>query len=595
MSQGLLEGYYALGEDVNKFKGTEQEDGSVSEQLEELTLDLSDTDLIALKNKWISTWKQDESAKLLDSQQKENEKYWKGQHFDNGAEKRPLSDNIIFQAVETLLPIITRENPEPTVEADNTDLGNQLAKDLQMALTYQADDKKIKMKMQDLARYWSLYFLGVMKVGWDMEENDIAVKNLRPQKLILDPNAVVEDCEYKGEYIGEYRQDTANVLIKRFPKQKEYIIEKVNDKLGTKIQYEEWWTDDYVFWSLEQKILGKIKNPHWDYGETKTSVDEFGQTTSQTVQYNHFVRPRKPYIFLCVYNLGKHPWDETSIVNQNLSLQDMINKRQKQLDKNADNTNNGIVISGDSFTKEQASQAADALTRGGVVWIPTGSANSAISRTTAPPLPQFVYQSLVDYRNELMNIFGVRGTTPQGTMNEETVRGKIIVRGQDAERSGLIVEHLEQFADDLFNWMVQLMAVYYTEEHFGSIVGDEKAKQFFTISRSQLLQKKFTVSVKAGSLIPKDALTKANQAIDLFLSGNLDPVTAFDILDFPNPKETAEKLFLWKTNPGALFGMQPQMATPQASQGQPQAPQPQPTQQPNGQANPDLLSQVPTQ
>ena len=81
---------------------------------------------------------------------------------------------------------------------------------------------------------------------------------------------------------------------------------------------------------------------------------------------------------------------------------------------------------------------------------------------------------------------------------------------------------------------------------------DEKTAQY-----SQLLRlaetKALKVSVKEGSLIPKDDLTKRNEAIDLWSAGALDPITLFERLDDPNPYETAKKLFLWKTMPQLLF------------------------------------------
>ena len=70
-----------------------------------------------------------------------------------------------------------------------------------------------------------------------MEKNDPVALPIRPQKLILDADATIDDCEYKGEYIGEYREDSAENLIKRFPKKKEYISDKVDNNLYTKIKY----------------------------------------------------------------------------------------------------------------------------------------------------------------------------------------------------------------------------------------------------------------------------------------------------------------------------------------------------------------------
>ena len=431
----LWDGFNSLAKNVNKYKGgggmNENVEGVVSVEMSELTLDLSDQELISLKKKWEKTWESSDLKSSVNKMQDENEKYWKGEQFDDENPKRPLADNIIFEAVETFLPILTRQKPEPIVEANNTKDGNSLAYKVQKMLVYQSDRLRMKLKIQKLTRFWMLYLLGVVKVGWNELENDIELVVLRPQKLILDPEATIDDGVYRGEYIGEYRKDFAKDLIKRFPKKEKYIRDLVNDKLGTHVQYIEWWTNEYVFWTLKDEVLLKAKNPHWNYDGKEKTVDEYGNELEiEKKGNNHFSTPKKPYIFLTVYDLNLGPFDSTSIIQQNLALQDLINKRLKQIDKNADNTNGGLLISGDHFDKEQAAQVAEGLRSGKPAWVPKGRVGDAINRTIAPPLPNFIYQSLQDYRGELRNIFGVRGASPQGILNEETVRGKILIKGQ---------------------------------------------------------------------------------------------------------------------------------------------------------------------
>jgi hypothetical protein len=434
------DGYTSIFEDINKAKGTEEQienqEGLVSELEPELTLSMTDEELLSLSNEWERIWNSSSEKKKLEEKQKNNEDYWKGKHFTMSNEDRPLMDNLIFEAVETFLPMITRQRPEPVVESNNTIEGNKLADKVQKMLAYQADREKLKLKLQKAARYWTIFYLGVAKLGWDLEEKDIKLQILRPQKLILDPNSTIEECVYTGEYIGERRQEKASVLVKRFPKHKTEIIEEVKGKMGSMVQFIEWWTNDYVFWKMKDVVLLKAKNPHWNYSDEKKHTDEYGNETVNVVEgKNHFNVPKKPYVFLSVFNLGKQPFDDVSIIEQNLALQDSINKKIRQIDKNGDNTNSGMLVSGDHFTKEQAAQVDGTLRRGGTVWVPSGRVGDAINRTIAPPLPGFIYESLIDYRNELRNIFGTRGSAPQGIINEQTVRGKILVKGQDADRS----------------------------------------------------------------------------------------------------------------------------------------------------------------
>lgn len=75
-----------------------------------------------------------------------------------------------------------------------------------------------------------------------------------------------------------------------------------------------------------------------------------------------------------------------------------------------------------------------------------------------------IFQQHSDARESLRNTFGVRGSSPSGTVNEQTATGKQIVRQQDSDRASGISEYLEQFADAIYNHWVQLMYVYYEEE-----------------------------------------------------------------------------------------------------------------------------------
>lgn len=516
---------------------------------------MGDEELIALKKQWLASW--DKGGADLKKWQDENEKYWLGNHFGDTGEERPLVDNLIFESLETFLPIATKRNPEPTVDADNTPAGNQIADTVKKFLVYHADRLRLKLKLKRSTRHWAIYHLGVAKISWSTIENDLTVSIIRPQKLILDPDAPIEEGEYKGDYIGEYRDDTAANLIKRFPKKSSVIKKFVNEKLGTKLRYIEWWSDDYVFWTLGDEVLAKSKNPHFNY-EGRTTVDETGAPVQLGPQ-NHFPVPKKPYVLLSVFSLGKHPYDDTSLIKQNLAPQDLVNKRQRQIDKNADSQNNGIVLSGDHFTKEQAAEASDVLKKGGALFVPSGDVNTAYKRDQAPQLPTDVYNQLADTRNEIRNVFGTRGSSPQGTINEQTVRGKIITKGQDADRASLIADYLEQFADQIFNWMVQMMYVYYDEEHTATIVGKERTRETISLQNEQL-DRKLTISVKEGSLIPKDSLTERNEAIDLATAGFLNPITLFDRLEFPNPREAAKQLWLWQNAPQMLFEGDPQVA-----------------------------------
>jgi hypothetical protein len=604
---GLLDGFFSLSKDVNKVGDSESTESTISELVPELTLDMKDEELINLKRNWLKAWEPYKGQ--IDASLKENEQYWMGKQFGEKDEKRAQVDNLVFESLETFLPIATRPKADPLVESQDEKTENEVADKVRKMLSYTADRVSYNLKVKQVARYWALYKLGVMKVGWSMKNNDITCVAIRPQKLILDPDATINECEYDGYYIGEELKDTASDLIGRFPDKADFIKEKVDEKMGTSITYYMWTTDDYVFWTLDDEVLGKNKNPHWNYGTQEPQIDPntglpaTDPTTGEPILVdkpgvNHFSSPKKPYVFLSIFNLGNHPHDDTSLIEQALPLQDLVNKRLKQIDCNADSANNGLIVSGDAFTEEQAKKMGRNLRKGGVVWVPTGDVNNSVKRDTATPLPNFVYESLQDYRNELRNIFGTRGSSAQGTIAEKTVGGKQIIKGQDGDRiGGGISTYLEQFSDKVFNQFTQFFYVYYDEPHIAVVLGKEKAKEYISIVNSDLFETKLLVGVKEGSMIPHDPQSKRDEALQLWTEQGIDPITFFDRLEFPNPRESAKQLYLWMSDPIQLFPdllqqQQEQQAIAQQQQMEAQAMQTQTEEQKMAQEQANKIEQI---
>lgn len=581
--ESLFSGFNALKVDKEGGEGA-----LASEQEPILSLDMEDSELLKLSQQWNREY----SIYYADikPRQEDNYDYWKGKQKGSAGLTSRGTDNIIFESTETLLPIISRQNPEPSVKGPETDDGMFLADSTCQILEKKADDSRLKSKIKSAARHWALYFIGCLKMGWDETTNDMFYQLIDPLKLILDPKGFFDGGEFTGRYIGEKKAATAEELAKTFPKFADSIKLLVQGNMGTLLNYTEWWTNEYVFWQLETIILDKRRNPYWNEETDEETMDENGVPGSVTKPgVNHFASPKMPYSFLSVFNTGKQPHDETSLIEQSKPLQDIVNKRLRQIDKNADETNNGWVFNKD-FSQDQAKEALDSVKNGGAIIATTDDVNASVARLTAPNLAQYVYQDMQDKREQIYNIMGVRGSTAQGVISEETVRGKVQLKGQDVDRLSLVVEQVEQFVDHLYNLAVQTIYVYYTEENVARVLGPEKATQYLALLKNGP-SRQLTVSVKEGSTIPQDPLMRRNEAMDLWAAQAIDPETLFERLgDFPDPKEAAKKVETYKQNPQQYFaelGGQPMMP-PGVPGMPPQVPSPQ------GQLQPmQLPSQLP--
>lgn len=559
----------------NKVSGPVEGEQGTPDVIAEYRSEMPDEEIIALTGQW----KRDYAIYYRDIEdvQKTNYSYWLGKQTKQTIEdlmdaNRSIVDNEVFIGLETFLPIATRANPEPVVTVDQA-MGDQTLADLvRNALSFQADEQKLRMLLKAATRDWALSKIGVLKLRWDTVSNDIATECITPSRIILDPDGYVkEGGNFTGDYIGEVKMIQAGDLCELFPKSKDLIMSRAGGKKGTKLQITEWWYKkrDYFF-TMDQTVLGKYKNHLWNYDGT---ID--GQ---QVAGANHLNEPCDPYIFLGgIYSTHTQPHDDTTPVQQSLSVQDVINRRYRQIDKNAESTNNGIVVNG-NLNSEQAALAAEAVRKGGAIRIPDKNVDvrTAVMRLPAPNLAPIVQDNLNDSRQLLANLYGTSGSTPEGLNNEDTARGKILINQLDASRiGGGITEYIEQVADTWYNKVLQIMYVYYDVPHYAAAIGQYGAQELIQLKNTDL-QGKIMVTVKEGSMVPKDPMTLRNQAIDLWSANGIDPISFFKALEMPDPYEAGKNLLMWQMIQKGLlapqflfpdFGQPAQGALPQTQPG----------------------------
>lgn len=562
----------------NKVAGPTEDTGQ-PDIAEEYRSKMSDEDIIALTGQWIRDYATYYAP--ISKVQKESYEYWIGKQTKNTVEdmmeaNRSMVDNRVFYALETLIPMATRANPDPLCSIDPTLSDQQLAELTENFVTYQADRQKLRMLIKGAVRDWALSLIGCFKVSWDPIKDDIRTEVVNPLRLILDPNGyIAEGGIFTGEYIGERKKLSVAKLIQMFPSHQEWLMAKGGGKKGTKLEITEWWYlgRDYFF-TYENKVLGKFKNHLWNYDSTDplTGLPIGGE--------NHMDEPMAPYVFLGIYTTRQNPHDDTSLIHQIIPLQDLVNRRFRQIDKNAESTNNGIVVNKD-FNSEQAALASEAIRKGGAIRALTDDVTKAVMRLPAPNLAPVVKENMDDARQEIDNIFGISGSTAPGIAKEETVRGKIEANQMDSSRvGGGITEYIEQAVDTLYNWWVQIAYVYYDAPHYASALGTQGAQQLMQLKNTDL-RGKIVITVKEGSLIPKDPLTKRNEAIDLWSANAIDPISLYQKLDYPDPFSAAENLLKWQMIQKGLlppqlmfpdFPQAPLPVQPQVAQGNPEQP-----------------------
>ena len=414
-----------------------QEEGVQGEEVDVLHLPMSDDELLSLKQSWEIN--SNSYISKIKPRQEQNKLYYTGrQNNAKGSENSTVSSNLIFESEETFIPQALSKNPEPVVWSDNTEEGKEASNQIKTMLQYHADVLCLRRKLGVMVRHWSIYFLGVVKHGFDIESDDIVTDIRKPQNFILDPNGYIDEFgNFVGDYLGERIESTAKSLINLYPEHTGYIVAKVDGKLGTNVVRTEWWTDEYCFTTFEDVVLDKHKNQFFNYDKTEKYTDEYGlESKSVTPGRNHFARPKMPYTFLSVFSLQEQPHDVTNLIEQSIPNQNRINDRDFQISRNLRSGNNSIAVSGKSFDVETARQAASALEDGDPVLVPDGQVDNAIKRIPANDIPSAVFNSLEIDKNTLRSIFGVQGLSAQQQTADTTARGMILNQAHDSSRIG---------------------------------------------------------------------------------------------------------------------------------------------------------------
>ena len=541
---------------------------------EELRLDMGDADILRIVQQKEAEAREYNSMLLKRNQ--DNEAYWKGDQLNTTTQyawRDQTVQNHVFMATETVVPIVISENPEVAVfPAQQTPEAEKIADKLQKMCRYHWDRLFMQDKMAVFARHLVIYRFAVIKFFWDYLKDDIGTIIVNPKQIKLDPAATgPEDARY---LFHEYEVDR-DELTRRYPDKAAELPTGTVDNNGTVpddkqqlksvVRVTEFWSPEYTCTYVGSTVLEKKRNPFYDWvGEAPNEglVGE-GEGAAERAFYNYWDAPRMPFVVRTVFTTGDHLAGDTTLLEQARPMQDSINERKRQIETNAKITANGWTLVDSSVMSQE--DARRITNEPGLTIVGPGVAEQGkLRRESGSPLPAFVMEDLMHSQAAFDNLFGTHGTTRGERGAQETATGRAILRQADLGRIELIVRVMESAITELSRGWVQCMRLFYTEQHAVKLLGREGGYEYLTLSRDEI-EDGIEVMVKAGSLMPQDKVGFRNEAIELWQMGAIDPVTFFERLNYPNPKDTAERLVLWKQ--GLLEGMPVPQPGPQTLPG----------------------------
>lgn len=496
-------------------------------------------------------WDTPEGFNLNEARQ-ENKRLHIGQQVDVTKLYRfqvPYVENEIFVATETIIAYLTSQQPQPEVYPAQDDIqARKFARDLEKALAAHSQKYELSRKLEQCVRNLLLKRLGVLKLRFDPrvgKEGEIVPEVIDPENLIIDKNAVQDG---NPEFICHVLKYSLQELISKFPEKKDEILKQAgkgetDDMTETVVCWEVWLThyednepQEAVVWIFNKLVLDKIKNPNWLYNHD-----------------NFLDCPQKPFIPLNYINDGSHWIDMTTPVEQAANMQQILNKRGRQIMENADKANGLMVISTDSgLSKDDAMNMTGDPNQKLIIKTAGQPINSLVYNVPPHDLPSYVMDDKLDQRATIHNIMG---TPPQMRGAEDdktnTLGESMMIKNQATGRQDLIVRAIDAFMYKYFNLLVQMMMVWYDEKHFFVYNAGDGEFDYITLHRD-LIDAGMQVSVKSGTTLPFDKSRAEAVALQLAKMGMIDPYNLYKDLHMDQAQKRYDAWFKWKTDPSQL-------------------------------------------
>lgn len=457
-------------------------------------------------------------------------------------------DNRLFASVRAILSYVTGQLAKPDITPSKGDeIYLKGARDIGSALYQHAVDEKVEYKVRAAVLNLISRKRGYLKLRYDPNvglNGDIVTEVCNPEDIIID-----RDAGYLQNPAKIYHRIRCSIdeLTARFPDKKTEILEAFSIRRGVysqtsrKVTYFECWftyMDDGkpkegVCWFIAEKhlILDKMANPNWVYLKSNKKEKEANVTSI----------PPKPFVSFNYINTGHSFIDETCLVEQARPMQEMLNKRGRQIWENADYVNGRWIASKKAFSQEDA---RNLINKGAktVALADREDVSSVLVNVASAPLPNYVENTLLDARNEIDQMMGTpsvfKGAQPD---QQDTLGRDLMVKQQAGAMQDDLVRAVALAMEDYYKILLQMMRVYYTDDYWFQTKGGDGKYEFILLNGNKL-DSNVKVSVQTDSTLPLDKASIRATAMDLWKAGNaIDYKSLMEDLGLPNPDVRAER------------------------------------------------------
>jgi len=457
-------------------------------------------------------------------------------------------DNRIFSSVRAILSYATGQLAKPEITPSRGDeIYLKGARDIGASLYQHSADEKVEFKVRAAVLNLITRKRGFLKLRYDPNiglNGDIVTEVCNPEDIIIDRYA---GYLQNPEKIYHRIRCTIEELCSRFPEKETEIKEAFSIRRGIYSQmsrmvtyFECWFTytenkqpKEGVCWFIAEKhlILDKQPNPNWVYYKSRKKEKQANVTSM----------PPKPFVTFNYINTGHSFIDETCLVEQAMPLQEMLNKRLRQIGENADYVNGRWVASKKSFSQEDA---RNLINKGAktVAMVDREDVSNSLINVAPNQLGAWVENTVYDARNEIDGMMGTPSVFKGGQPDSKDTLGRdLIVKQQAGALQDDLVRAISMGMEEYYKIKLQMMRVYYTDDYWFQVKGGDGKFEFILLNGDSL-DSNVKVGVEVDSTLPLDKAMIRTTSMNLWNAGNaIDYRTLMEDLGLPNPEIRTER------------------------------------------------------
>jgi len=335
-----------------------------------------------------------------------------------------------------------------------------------------------------------------------------------------------------------------------------------------------WQRVSGVLWILGKLILKKMLDPNYDHtGEqklfayenpgdesTKVEVNEQQMMMSammgldipnmaeETVYYNYFNRPHKPYYFFGYEQWGKIAYDETSRIEQNLRNQENLDDQNRtMLDQLKERKKH--IWSKDGGLDKAAVQRMD-MDDPKIDALVDGDPNR-VHKAIDPDRPDVAQFNAKNGTMQRMYAIS-HSSAVRGDLQSDVATTNQIGREADFTTTDDLVENTINTASQwMAGWQMQFIKLRYTQEHLVEILGAKGDATYIKMRRDMVFDG-MEVRIKASST---DKLKAQRNAIETAGLGPpfTNPIDFFKDMDMNDAEGRAERGMMFMADPMGYF------------------------------------------